>query len=197
MIQSLLNPAQYRQMNPSNTSKSSGAPLSERPNCGASSRNISAVSALEHAALAQRSAGERWADRVAATASKAWFAMLHVFLFARWMIVNSGVSNGLVFDPFPFQLLTLVTSLEAIFLSLFILTSQNRAAAQGDQRNHLDLQINLLAEAESTAALKMLQAPCVHNGLSIAHDVEITRLLERTEPERLVQEIQKELPETP
>jgi uncharacterized membrane protein len=153
---------------------------------------------LEHSALAQRSTGERWADRVAGTAGKVWFAMFHVILFTGWMIVNSGVLNSaLVFDPYPFQLLTLVTSLEAIFLSLFILTSQNRATAQADQRSHLDLQINLLAEAESTATLKMLQALCAHHGLNCAHDGDLADLLERTEPEKLVQELQTQLPETP
>jgi uncharacterized membrane protein len=183
-------------MNPSNTFEPP-TPVSAISDSGASSRNIRAVSALEHSALAQRSMGERWADRVAATAGRVWFAMVHVGLFLGWMILNSGIlSPALVFDPYPFQLLTLVTSLEAIFLSLFILTSQNRATSQADQRSHLDLQINLLAEAESTATLKMLQALCAHNGLSIARDAEIARLLEQTEPEKLVQEIQAELPET-
>jgi uncharacterized membrane protein len=148
-------------MNPSNTFEPP-TPVSAISDSGASSRNIRAVSALEHSALAQRSMGERWADRVAATAGRVWFAMVHVGLFLGWMILNSGIlSPALVFDPYPFQLLTLVTSLEAIFLSLFILTSQNRATSQADQRSHLDLQINLLAEAESTAALKILQALCI------------------------------------
>jgi uncharacterized membrane protein len=117
-------------MNSPSKSKSRRLPNSEVSDAGASSRNIKAVSALEHSALARRSTGERWADRVAATAGKVWFAMLHVILFTGWMIVNSGVLNSAsVFDPYPFQLLTLVTSLEAIFLSLFILTSESRHGA--------------------------------------------------------------------
>jgi uncharacterized membrane protein len=181
-----------------NMTTSAPTPNSGASGSGASSRNIQEVCALEHSALAQRSIGERWADRVARTAGKVWFAVLHVFLFSAWMIVNSGMlGSALVFDAYPFQLLTLVTSLEAIFLSLFILTSQNRASAQADQRSHLDLQINLLAEAESTATMKMLQALCAHHGISFADDAEIAVLLERTEPQKLVQELQTQLPEAP
>lgn len=61
------------------------------------------------------------------------------------------------FDPFPFPFLTMTVSLEAIFLALFVLASQNRLARQADKRSHLDLQIDLLAEREMTAVLQLLQ----------------------------------------
>jgi uncharacterized membrane protein len=124
-----------------------------------------------------------------------WFAVLHFFCFAAWILLNVGVFRITPFDPFPFALLTLATSLEAIFLSLFILTSQSRANAQADQRAHLDLQINLLAESESTVTLKMLRALCAHHGLEIAKDPEIELLTHRTEPKALVEDIQTELPD--
>ena len=76
------------------------------------------------------------------------------------------------FDPFPYAFLTLVVSLEAIFLSLFILMSQNRAALHADRRAHLDLQINLLAEHESTKTLELLKALCEHHGLACSQDPE-------------------------
>jgi uncharacterized membrane protein len=161
----------------------------------ASARNIRAIRDLEQLALTSRSIGERWADGVARTAGKVWFAVLHFFWFAGWILLNSGVFPVSPFDPFPFALLTLATSLEAIFLSLFILTSQNRANAQADQRAHLDLQINLLAESESTVTLKMLRALCAHHGLEIAHDPEIEQLTHRTEPKALVKDIETELPD--
>jgi uncharacterized membrane protein len=161
-----------------------------------SAGNIKAICELEHSALASRSVGERWADRVASTAGRVWFAMAHVLWFSAWVVVNSGLMKSIrAFDPYPFQLLTLVTSLEAIFLSLFILTSQNRASAQADQRSHLDLQINLLAEAESTATLRMLRALCAHQGLDVAQDLEVTELLRTTEPKKLLEELQTHLPE--
>ena len=164
----------------------------------ASAQNIRAISDLEHSALARRSTGERWADRVAGTACKAWFTYAHFVWFSGWVIVNTGIVKGITpFDPYPFPLLTLATSLEAIFLSLFILTSQNRATQQADQRSQLDLQINLLAESESTVTLKMLQALCAHHGLKIAHDPEVEQLAQRTEPKTLVKELQTNLPEAP
>lgn len=135
---------------------------------------------------------------MASIAGKVWFTVGHFFWFTAWILVNVGVVHVLPpFDPYPFPLLTLATSLEAIFLSLFILTSQNRATAQADQRSHLDLQVNLLAESESTAILKMLRALCKHEGLKIADDPEIEDLAARTEPKTLVNELQTQLPENP
>jgi uncharacterized membrane protein len=67
-----------------------------------------------------------------------------------------------VFDPFPFTFLTFVVSLEAIFLSIFVLISQSHMIRQTERRNHLDLQINLLAEQESTHALQLLHAIAAH-----------------------------------
>lgn len=160
----------------------------------ASARNIVAICELETSALARRTTGERWADKVASTAGKVWFAGAHFFWFGGWIAFNWGFGGLKPFDPYPFPLLTLVTSLEAIFLSLFILTSQNRANAQADQRAHLDLQINLLAESEATATLKMLQALCEHHGLEIAQDPEVAELSQRTEPGALVKDLQTQLP---
>jgi uncharacterized membrane protein len=70
-----------------------------------------------------------------------------------------------VFDPSPFGLLTLGMSLEAIFLTIFVLLSQNRLTRQADRRAHLDLQINLLAEQESTRTVALLQRIADHLGL--------------------------------
>jgi uncharacterized membrane protein len=127
-----------------------------------------------------------------------WFVAAHFFWFSGWILLNLGVVGGVApFDPYPFPLLTLVTSLEAIFLSLFILTSQNRATAQADQRAHLDLQINLLAESEATETLKMLRALCEHHGLNIAHDPELELLAQRTEPKTLLKDLQTQLPDAP
>ena len=71
--------------------------------------------------------------------------------------MNSVLVN-LAFDPFPYTFLTLVVSLEAIFLSIFILISQNQETQLTERRKHLDLQINLLAEQENTKMLQLLIA---------------------------------------
>jgi len=159
-------------------------------------KNISAVSAMEHEALASRSCGQRLGDVVARSAGQMWFIVGHGVWFGVWIALNYGLVPGLrPFDPFPFQFLTFVVSLEAIFLSLFILMSQNRSNAQAEARAHLDLQINLLSEQESTKMLQMLRSLCRHHGLADASDPEVEHLERRTEPEDLLRELKESLPE--
>src|SRR4051812_353242 len=160
-------------------------------------RNIKAVSKIEEAALQERSWGERLGDGVANAAGRMWFITLHVIWFTGWALINSGVVGTLrPFDPFPYPFLTFVVSLEAIFLSLFILMSQNRESRQADRRSHLDLQVNLLAEAEMTKVLQMLQALCAAQGLPEAKDPVIQRLQEETQPDKMLREIEENLPST-
>ena len=100
-------------------------------------------------------------DAIAKVAGSAAFVAFHAVLFTVWITLNVGLVPSVpIFDPYPFSFLTLVVSLEAIFLSIFVLMSQNRAARLGDRRAHLDLQVDLLAERELTAMLHMLRALC-------------------------------------
>jgi uncharacterized membrane protein len=92
-------------------------------------------------------------------------------------------------DPFPFPLLTLVLSIEAIFLSIFILMSQNRAAKVSDKRSHLDLQLNLLAEQENTKMLLMLEQIGRAVGAEVDAGADVQALAEATEPEVLSDQI--------
>lgn len=156
-------------------------------------RNIRAICELEQTALDQRSTSARIGDKIATQAGKMWFIAAHVVWFSVWIAFNMAV-GGKAFDPFPFQLLTMIVSLEAIFLSLFILMSQNRSGLQADQRNHLDLQINLLAEDENTKMLQMLQALCKHHKLPIANDPEIAMMARQTELKEVITELKDNLP---
>ena len=89
--------------------------------------------------------------------------LLHVVWFGAWVSANAGLLPGVTpFDAFPFPFLTMTVSLEAIFLALFVLASQNRLARQSDKRSHLDLQVNLLAEREMTAVLQLLRDMAGH-----------------------------------
>jgi uncharacterized membrane protein len=83
------------------------------------------------------------------------------------------------FDPFPFPFLTVLVSLEAIFLALFVLASQNRLARQTDRRSHLNLQIDMLAEREMTAALQMLRDLTSHFSVETSVTAEQLRDLAR------------------
>jgi uncharacterized membrane protein len=157
-------------------------------------RNIKAISELEHSALAKRSLSARLGDVIATHAGKMWFVIFHACWFSVWLWLNSESSSRFAFDPFPFQLLSTIVSLESIFLSLFILMSQNRSSIQADQRNHLDLQINLLSEEENTKMLQMLKAICEHHKLAIGKDPEIMAMTRRTEISEVLSELQEHLP---
>src|SRR4030095_8447065 len=100
------------------------------------------------------------------------------------------------FDPYPFNLLTMIVSLEAIFITIGVLISQNRMARQADRRAHLDLQINLLAEQESTAPLRLLARIAERLGIEPEHAVtkEQAQLEAETDIKQLVTELDKKLP---
>ena len=90
----------------------------------------------------------------------------------------------------------MVVSLEAIFLSIFVLISQNRMAHQADRRAHLDLQINLLAEQENTMMLRMLENLCEQQGIKTESlKEEVHSLFEKTDIHALMHELEKELPD--
>src|SRR5688572_32791462 len=92
------------------------------------------------------------------TAGNGPVLLLHVVWFGAWVTVNAGAIRGVrPFDPFPFPFLTMTVSLEALFLALFVLASQNRLARHADKRRHLALRMDRLAEREMTAGLQFLQ----------------------------------------
>jgi uncharacterized membrane protein len=157
-------------------------------------RNIKAISELEKETLAGRSFSARIGDAIATQAGKMWFIAFHAVWFGAWVLLNR--KSGFSFDPYPFQLLNLIVSLEAIFLSLFILMSENRSGLQADQRSHLDLQINLLTEDENTKMIQMLQALCEKQNLSIARDPEILAMAKRTDVTEVLSALTEQLPAT-
>jgi uncharacterized membrane protein len=115
-------------------------------------QNIQTILELRTRALEARSAQERISDGIMS------FLYLHTIWFGVWIIVNLSPTGFKPFDPYPFGLLTMIVSLEAIFLAAFVLISQNRTAAEADHRADLDLQINLLTEHEITRVLRLLDA---------------------------------------
>jgi uncharacterized membrane protein len=125
--------------------------------------NVEAIKSWERATLLARSKAEQISDWIACTAASGPVLFLHVVWFAAWVSVNAGWIHGVTpFDPYPFSFLMLTVSLEAIFLALFVLASQNRLARQADKRSHLDLQIDLLVEREMTAVLQLLEDIALH-----------------------------------
>src|SRR5689334_8522935 len=126
--------------------------------------NVEAIRRLDVKALHPQSATDRLAAKIERFVGSSAFIWLHVLWFAGWIIANT-VAPTRHFDPFPFTFLTLVVSLEAIFLSAFILMSQNMASTVSERRNQLDLQINLLTEQENTKVLNLLVQIGKHLGI--------------------------------
>jgi len=152
-------------------------------------RNVETVSKLEEATREQRSNADRVAEVIAAFCGSMTFVWVHVVWFGGWIVFNLLPGFKHV-DPFPFTFLTLVVSLEAIFLSTFILISQNHDSRVSEKRNHLDLQINLLSEQENTQMLRLLQQIAVKVGADVARDSHARVLEQATSPEKLVEQIE-------
>ena len=112
---------------------------------------------------------DRVADAITRFAGSMSFVYLHVGWFAVWIVLNAGlVGSAVVFDDFPFGLLTMIVSLEAIFLSTFVMVSQNRQAARADIRSELDFETNLRSEIWSVHIGEAL-------GVDPAHVEEVVR----------------------
>ena len=155
--------------------------------------NVEAIKHWEGDTLRSRSTAEQISDRIVCIAGSGPVLFLHVLWFGGWVTVNLGLVPGfLPFDPFPFPLLTMTVSLEAIFLALFVLASQNRLGRQADKRGHLDLQIDLLAEREMTAVLRLLQDIARHLEVQTSvTDEQLSDLMKKTDLRRLTNRMEE------
>ena len=127
--------------------------------------NVRAVARIRARAANRRTLAQRVSDRISAVAARESTVAAHVAWFALWGVLNARVLPVRPFDPFAYPLLTTIVSLEAIFLSLFVLASQQRLTQEADNRADLDLQVDLLSEQEMTLVLQMLREVCDHHGL--------------------------------
>lgn len=153
-------------------------------------RNVQTIVQLEQAAKVQRPRSDQVADVIANFCGSMPFVWAHLIWFAVWIIVDTvpGIKH---FDPFPFNFLTLIVSLEAIFLSTFILISQNHETRLSERRNQLDLQVNLLTEQENTKMLTLLGRIAEKVGVKIDDDPSLQVLEQATRPEQLVNQIEQ------
>ena len=152
-------------------------------------KNVETVTRLEEAAKEQRTPVDRVAEKIAGFCGSMTFVWVQVVWFGGWILLNSipGIPH---IDPFPFTFLTLIVSLEAIFLSIFILISQNLNRRISERRSHLDLQLNLLSEQENTKMIVMLHAIAAKVGADLTQDPHLKALSEETQPERLIEQIE-------
>jgi len=150
---------------------------------------------FEAQALKQRSFFTQISDDLNNAFGSTTFLIVNVLLFIAWIVVNTGFIPGIEpFDPFPFGLLTMGLSIEAIVLSIFILVSQNRQSYITSLREELHLQINLIAEEEITKTLKVLSEIREKMGIK-EKDAELEDMLKRINTgyieQSLINQIQK------
>lgn len=141
----------------------------------------------------ERTPSERFADFLTDVFGTVWFFILNIVVFLVWITWNSGVISGLpIFDPNPYGLLTMIVSLEAIFLAIIVLISQNRAAKIADLREEVDLQINTLAEQEITRMINILDQIHDRLGLPATDDEELQRMKKKKDIDAIESELMEE-----
>lgn len=153
-------------------------------------QNIQTMLELRRAAESKKTKQDRAADGLTAFSGSMLFVYLHTIWFGFWIVINLGWLPIKPFDPFPFGLLTLIVSLEAIFLSTFVLISQNRAGAVADKRADLDLQIDLLSEHEITRLVILVDAIADHLGVTSVEHGDLDELKKDVAPKQVLDEIQ-------
>jgi len=150
--------------------------------------NVAAIAHLEEHIGRAATGTDRFADRVRGFCASSGFLVFHVVWFAAWIVWNA-VPGTWHFDPYPFTFLTLTVSLEAIFLTAFVLISQERSSKLDAQRNRMDLQINLLTEQENTKMLVLLDRIATAVGVSTQSDEMLQALEQTMSPEELAAQI--------
>ena len=110
--------------------------------------------------------------------------------FGAWILINQGWLGLATFDDFPYGLLTMIVSLEAIFLSTFVLISENRQSQQADKRAKVDLQVNVLAEQEITKLVEMVVNIQQHLGIHDPRDEAVERMQKPTYVEELADAVE-------
>ncbi len=177
--------------NPPLENNNSGQNILERPSKISRKRHI--VKSFAAKLNQQRTREERIADFFTKFFGSLSFAVFHLIWFIIWIILNVGWFNLQPFDPYPFGLLTMIVSLEAIFLSIFVLVSQNREAKIDRLRDEVDLQINLTAEQEITKILSLLKILLERNGVDVKDDPELERMLKQIDAWEIEKKLEKDL----
>jgi uncharacterized membrane protein len=161
-----------------------------------SSAHLGAIRAIKAVHARDRTVIQRVADGMTKIAASTWFLSSHVLWFAGWIAINTGLTPLRIFDPFPFGLLTMVVSLEAIFLSIFVLMAQNRESAIAELREELTLQVNLRMEAEVTKTLQLVAGLYTRLGHRVGDDPELQEMLQPLDPRSIERELMEQIQST-
>jgi uncharacterized membrane protein len=161
--------------NSNGQSRSTGAPQKLHS-------NIAALREDREAAERARTVGERIADAVTAFAGSMYSVGFHLLLYGGWLTYNSGFLPVEPFDPFPFVMLAMMASVEAIFLTTFVLISQNRNAAIEERREDLGLQVSLLTEHEITRLAQLVDLMASRLGVDEKEKPELADIKQEVAP---------------
>jgi uncharacterized membrane protein len=158
-------------------------------------RNIRALQLRRLREEKQATAEERIAEAITRFTGSMRFVYLHLALFGFWIVVNLRWVPGVpAWDP-SFVVLAMVASVEAIFLSTFVLISQNRMAAAADKRADLDLQVSLLAEHEVTRLVRLVSGIAERMGVKTEADADLEEITQDIAPEAVLDELEAAEPE--
>lgn len=152
------------------------------------------IKSFKAKANAKRTAAEKFADLLTAYFGRVIFLSVNVVWFFTWIVINTGLVPGVEpFDPFPFGLLTMVVSLEAIFLAIVVLISQNREAKVAEIREEIELQLSTMSEGEITKLIKMLSMLLEKQGVNLENDPELKKMMKPFNSEKIEKQLEQEL----
>jgi uncharacterized membrane protein len=152
-----------------------------------------AFRAIKAQHASNRSQMEVWADRMIGFASSTPFFVIHAIIFVVWIAWNIPAFGLKQFDPYPYGMLTTIVSLEAIFLSIFVLMTQSRESRIGELREELTLQVNLRMEEEITKTLHLVAGLYARLGLQLADDPELRGMLEPLDPKKIENDLTEQI----
>jgi uncharacterized membrane protein len=153
-------------------------------------RNIHALNDRRREEERRATLQERVAEKITRFTGSMLFVYIHLAFFGFWIVANLGWIPGVPPWDESFVVLAMWASVEAIFLSTFVLISQNRMQAAADKRADLDLQISLLAEHEITKLAKLVAAVAERMGVRVEGDEELAEIQQNVAPEAVLDEIE-------
>lgn len=152
------------------------------------------LKSIKAKADAKRTAAEKTADWMTSSFGSMTFLSINTLIFILWILINTGWIELIpAFDPFPFNLLTTVVSLEAIVLAVSVLVSQNRISKVDDLREETHLQINLITEREITKLMKMVAILMERQGVDLSQDPELKKMLRPISEAEIEKKLEKEI----
>ncbi len=152
------------------------------------------IRSIKAKANMRRTRAEQFADWMTAFFGTSAFLWFNIIWFVLWLLINTESLPFIpAFDPYPFGVLTMVVSLEAIVLAIIVLISQNRSAKISELREEIDIQVNMIAEMEITKTMKLMALLLEKNGINIATDPELKTMLEPMDMEKIKQALESEM----